>query len=231
MKRRDVLKTAGATAAIASVGVSVLGNPGCATVPRAPTPHDDRAAAAYLAMLDKSLGLAKDMRPVHEFAAKLAPGKRTPEQQQLVDTNDGIFQRLLRTLFVTQSFRDLPAETQTHPVVQARSAPHLDEVDDTVFELTNFLAARTTEERAQLRDALKKNPRAAMDVAQELDTRAVKMGVSKERRRQLRQLMTQATFRLRTESPGALIDEYTTKVQRLRGEDGKSALALAMAQK
>src|SRR5262249_55518168 len=37
--------------------------------------------------------------------------------------------------------------------------------------------------------------------------------------------------RLRTESPGALIDEYTAKVQRLRGEDGKSALALALAQK
>jgi hypothetical protein len=43
--------------------------------------------------------------------------------------------------------------------------------------------------------------------------------------------MKQATFRLRTETPGALIDEYTDKVQRLRGEDGKSALALALAQK
>src|SRR5258705_8597503 len=111
MKRRDVLKTATATAAIASVGVGVLGSEGCATVPRAPTPRDDHAAAAYLAMLDNSLGLAKDMRPVHEIAAKLRPGERSPEQQQIVDTNDGIFQRLLRTLFVTQSFRDLPAET------------------------------------------------------------------------------------------------------------------------
>jgi small-conductance mechanosensitive channel len=43
--------------------------------------------------------------------------------------------------------------------------------------------------------------------------------------------MKHATFRMRTESPGALIDEYTAKVQRLRGEDGKSALALALAQK
>src|SRR5436190_20547925 len=43
--------------------------------------------------------------------------------------------------------------------------------------------------------------------------------------------MSWGTFRMRTESPGALIDEYTEKVERLRGEDGNSALDLALAQK
>ena len=70
-----------------------------------------------------------------------------------------------------------------------------------------------------------------MDLAEELDTRAAAIGVTTARRRQLRQIMSQATFRMRTESPGALIDEYTAKVERLRGEDGNSALALALAQK
>jgi hypothetical protein len=231
MKRRDVLKHAATAAAVASVGASVAGSAGCATVPRSPTPRDDRAAADYLAMLDRSLGLAVGMRPVHEIAARLKPGPRSPEHQQFVDGSDGMFQRLVSTLFITQSFRDLPPETQTHPAVQARIASHLDEVDDTVFTLTNFLAAQTADERTQLRDALRKNPRAAMDLAEELDTRAAAMGVTAARRRQLRQIMKQATFRMRTEAPGALIDEYTAKVQRLRGEDGNSALALALAQK
>ena len=93
------------------------------------------------------------------------------------------------------------------------------------------MAAQTGDERAQLRDALRKNPHAAMDLAELLDGHAATMGVTVERRRQLRQIMKHATFRMRTESPGALIDEYTAKVQRLRGEDGKSALALALAQK
>lgn len=231
MKRRDVLKHAAATAAVASVGASVAGSAGCATVPRNPTPRDDRAAADYLAMLDHSLELAAGMRPVHEIAAKLKAGQRSPEQQQLVDGHDGMFRKLVSTLFITQSFRDLPPETQTHPAVQARVASRLDEVDDTVFALTNFLAAQTADERTQLRDALRKNPSAAMDLAEELDSRAATMGVTAARRHQLRQIMKQATFRLRTEAPGALIDEYTAKVQRLRGEDGRSALALALAQK
>jgi len=231
MKRRDVLKHAAATAAIAGVGAGAVGGAGCATVPRTPTPHDDRAAADYLAMLDRSLALAGGMRPVHEIAAQVAPGPRSAERQQLVDDRDALFQRLVSTLFVTQSFRDLPPETQTHPAVQARMASQLDEIDGTMFELTRFLAAQTTDDRTRLRDAVRGNPRAAMDLAELLDSRAAAIGVTTARRRQLRQIMSQATFRLRTEAPGALIDEYTAKVERLRGEDGRSALALALAQK
>jgi hypothetical protein len=231
MKRRDVLKQAAATAAVASVGASAAAGEGCATVPRAPAPRDDRAAADYLAMLDRSLELAPQMRPVHEIAAQRRPGPRSPEHDQFVAGSDAMFQRLISALFVTQSFRDLPPGTQTHPAVQTRIASHLDEIDGTVFELTSFLSAQTGDERAQLRDALRKNPNAAMDVAELLDGHAAAMGVTVERRRQLRQIMKHATFRMRTESPGALIDEYTAKVQRLRGEDGKSALALALAQK
>lgn len=229
MKRRDVLKQAAATAAIASVGAGAAGA-GCATVPRPPTPHDDRAAADYLAQLDHSLALAATMRPVHEIARARETEPRSPVRQQWIDDRDAMFRRLVSTLFVTQSFRDLPPETQIHPAVQARIASHLDEVDGTIFELSNFLAAQTTDERTQLRDALRNNPRAGMDVAELLDGRAAAMGVTAARRRQLRQIMTQATFRLRTESPGALIDECTAKVERLRGEDGNSALALALAQ-
>jgi hypothetical protein len=231
MKRRDVLKQAAATAAVASVGASAVAGEGCATVPRVPAPRDDRAAADYLARLDRSLGLATEMRPVHEIAAQRRPGPRSPEDDQFVAGSDAMFQRLIGTLFITQSFRDLPPETQTHPAVQTRIASHLDEIDGTVFELTSFLSAQTGDQRARLRDALRKNPNAAMDLAELLDGHAATMGVTVERRRQLRQIMKHATFRMRTESPGALIDEYTAKVQRLRGEDGKSALALALAQK
>jgi hypothetical protein len=231
MQRRDVLKQAAATAAVASVGASAVAGEGCATVPRAPGPRDDRAAADYLAMLDHSLALTARMRPVHAIAAQRGPGPRSPEDEQFVAGSDARFQRLISALFITQSFRDLPPEAQTHPAVQTRIASHLDEIDGTVFELTSFLSAQTGDERAQLRDALRNNPRAAMDLAELLDGHAATMGVTVERRRQLRQIMKHATFRLRTESPGALIDEYTAKVQRLRGEDGKSALALALAQK
>lgn len=228
MKRRDLLKQAAATAAVAGI---VASSEGCATVPRRSTPRDDQAAANYLALLDHSLALTGKMRPANDFAARLKPGERTPAQRQVIDDNDAMFQKLMRTLFITQSFRDLPEDTQVHPAVQERIASHLDEVDRTVFELTDYLGSRTPAQRVALRDLMRKHPQTAMDLAQELDTRAAKLGVGKDRRAQLRQIMKHATFRMRTEAPGALIDEYTDKVQRLRGTDGNNALALALAQK
>lgn len=228
MKRRDVLKAAGA---IGLAGTAMAASPGCALLPRDDPAADERDAKAFLASLDHSLELADHARPVHQIVAKLAPGARSPQAQQLVDSHERMFRDMLRTLFITQSFRDLSPATQNHPAVQARMRSHLDEVDTTVFSLTDYLAGQTADERAQLRVAMREHPRAPMDIAEALDEHAAVAGVSKARRRQLRQMMSQATFRMRSESPGSLIDEYTRKAQRLRGQDENSALALALAQK
>jgi hypothetical protein len=231
MQRRDLLKQAAATAAVAGIaGATATTQGGCASVPRGPAaPADPAAARAYLELLDRSLALTPAMRPVHELAMRAAAREPTAEEQQVLDAHDGLFQRMVRALFVTQSFRDLDPEVQVHPEVQTRMASHLDEIDATMWDVNNFLAARTADERDGLRQALRRNPRLAMDVAEALDLRAAAMGVAKQRRRQLRHIMRQATFRMRTEAPGALIDEYTEKVQRLAGSDGNTALALAMA--
>jgi hypothetical protein len=44
-------------------------------------------------------------------------------------------------------------------------------------------------------------------------------------------MMSDAAFRMREQSPSAVIDEYTDKVKKLAGVDGKGALALELAER
>lgn len=232
MKRRDVLKAGAAGAAtVAVAGTGGLGATGCATVQHVDPATSDRAARGFLVQLDKQLRLADHGRLVEGFVAAAKPGPRTPEKQAQIDRSDGLMRRVMRTLFITQSFRDLDPEVQLHPAVQERLESHMEEIDTTVFELSDFLAGQTPEQRARLRDTLRQQPDTAMQIGEELDRHAAAVGVSPERRKQLRSMMSQATFRMRTEAPGAIIDEYTAKVERLRGQDGSSALALSLSEK
>jgi hypothetical protein len=229
MKRRDVLKAGATGAASATIG--------CATTADHHAGHgvgaiDDSAGAeAFLATLDHHLGLTGQARFVDGYVAAVHPDKpRSTATQLLIEDSDELFRKMLRTLFITQSFRDLPVETQLHPAVQDRMAAHLDEIDETVFALTDRLDGMTTEQRRQLRATLRDRPDAAMEIGEVIDQHAAAAGLSRARRKQLRSMMAETAFRLRHEAPGALIDEYTAKVRRMGSQAGASALALDVAQ-
>ena len=110
MERRDVLKAGALGVAAATVG------PGCATVP-----HVDGGMP--------EAGGASDGPSGAEFVAAAHRGPRSPEAQRVVVDHDAAFRRMLRTLLITQGFRDLSVEAQLEPEVQARMANHMDEVD------------------------------------------------------------------------------------------------------
>lgn len=231
MKRRDVIKAGAAGAATMAVGAGAVAGGGCATVPHGDPEAARRSAAGFLANLDAQLRLAEETRAIDGFVAAVKPGPRSADVQAVIDGNDDMFRRVMRSLFITQSFRDLSPETQVQPEVQARMHAHMDEIDGTVFALTDFLAGQTAGQRDKLREVLRAEPDTAMRIGEVLDEHAARAGLSRQRRLQLRSMMSQAAFRLRTESPGAIIDEYTAKVERLRGQDGKSAAAIALSER
>lgn len=235
MERRDVLK-AGAlgVAAAATVG------PGCATVPH--TGAEDGQAGAtgaaaagsgaeFLALLDRQLGYVGHAQFVDEFVTRSHGAARGPGAQRAVDASDDAFRRMLRTLLITQGFRDLPVETQIEPDVQARMSDHMDEIDATVFEVADRLAAIDAAQHARVQAALRDKPDLAMQIGEAVDAHAAAAGLSPGRRRQLRMMMMQTAFRLKHESPGTLIGEYTQKVTRMRQDGEKSALALAVSER
>jgi hypothetical protein len=225
MKRRDVLKAGVAGAASATIG--------CATTVHVGEVSTDQAASAhaFLASLDHHLALTATARFVEGYVAAQYPDRpRSIAGQTVIEDNDALFRRMLRTLFITQSFRDLPIETQLHPAVQDRMSAHLDEIDETLFALTDRLDGMTAEQRSQLRAKLRDRPDTAMEIGEVIDRHAAAAGLSRARRTQLRSMMSETSFRLRHEAPGALIDEYTAKVRRMGGQDGASALAIDVAQ-
>lgn len=234
MERRDVLKVGALGAAATAVGS------GCATVPHADTapaggpdggPSGGLSSDEFLSLLDRQLGYIGHARFVDEFVTQASGRVRAPAVQQTVSESDDAFRRMLRTLVITQGFRDLSVETQVEPAVQTRMASHMDEVDATVFDVAERLAAIDAAQHARVQRALRDQPDLAMRIGEAVDAHAAAAGLSGARRRQLRMMMMQTAFRLKHEAPGTLIGAYTQKVTRMRQEGERSALALAVSER
>ncbi|HEY4244139.1 MAG TPA: hypothetical protein VGM88_30205 [Kofleriaceae bacterium] len=228
MKRRDILK-AGA------VGAAVVAMPACAPAAERgaamPVPPADPAEAEqFLATLDRQLGFVEHARFAEQYAAQRGVSP-TDAQSAAIAENDALIRRMLRTLCITQGFRDLSPDAQLHPDVQARMISHLDEVDGTVFDLTDRLDRMSGAEHAGVQQALRADKQLAMSLGEMIDDHAARAGMSSGRRRQLRTMMMQTAFRLKHTAPGAVIGEYTAKVERMREETADSARALAIAER
>jgi hypothetical protein len=232
MERRDVLKAGAIGVAARAIGT------GCATVPHADGGASTAATepglgsgTAFLAMLDHQLHHVGQARFVDGFVAAAHGTTRKPAVQRVVEDHDAQVRRMLRTLLITQGFRDLSVEAQLEPDVQARMVSHLDEIDATVFEVGDRLAALDAADHARVRTALRERPDLAMEIGEAIDAQAAAAGLPRARRRQLRAMMMQTAFRLKHEAPGTLINEYTQKVTRLREDGDQSALALAVSER
>jgi hypothetical protein len=228
MKRRDILKL-GAAATAGTTISSTLGGAGCAAViPGLEGKAGAPSADAFLATLDQHLHRVDKARFVEEFVAARGIAPRSPEATAALAEKDALFRRMLQTLLVTQSFRDLEPEAQLLPEVQARMEGHMDEVGATVFEVSDMLASLDTRQRAQVRRALRDHPDLPMSIAESIDRHA--SGISVKRRMQLRSMMASAAFRMRHGDPSSIIDEYVAKVERMQAQGTGDARALDLAQ-
>lgn len=224
MKRRDILKLG----AVATAG-SAIGGAGCATVsPALEGGGSVPSAESFTATLDRQLSRLDRARFVDELVAARATAPRSPEVTAALAEKDELFRQMLRTLLVTQSFRDLEPEAQLLPEVQERMTGHLDEVGATVFQVSDMLASLDTRQRAQVRSALRDHPDLPMAIAETIDRHAT--GISVKRRVQLRSMMANAAFRMRHGDPASIIDEYVAKVERVQAQGAGDARTLDLAQ-
>ena len=227
MKRRELLKLG----AVATAATQLPFETGCALPPQAATTRSPTAPTDFLAKLDGQLASMDGADFVHRFMRGQMNTEPTPKQQAKLQESDAMFRRMLRTLLITQGFRDEQPETQFDPAVQARMFDHMDEVGSTVFEVSDMIGSLSAEHRVKLKNTLKAQPDLPMAIAEAIDAQASRAGVSGKRRLQLRQMMMTATFRLRHGDPNTLIDEYVAKVERVRVSGSADAKALDLAQK
>ncbi|MEO8844800.1 MAG: hypothetical protein ABI591_23635 [Kofleriaceae bacterium] len=226
MKRRELLKLG----AIATVATQLPLDAGC-VVPQAATAPSPAVPSDFLARLDGQLAGVAGADFVQRFIHDQLKTEPTPKQQAMLEDRDAMFRRMLRTLLITQGFRDEAPETQFDPQVQARMFDHMDEVGTTVFAVSDMLAGLSAEHRTKLKHTLKAKPDLPMAIAEAIDGQAARAGVSGKRRLQLRQMMMNATFQMRHGDPNSLIDEYVAKVERVRVSGSTDAKSLDFAQK
>jgi hypothetical protein len=226
MKRRDALKLGAGMAAGMALGTTGCALPGVRQEGDRLVPED---MDAFLKGWDGHLEGVGQARFVEDYAAGFLGGPLTPEQRGELEPSETLFRKMLHTMLLTQTFRDLSDEGQRHPEVQKRMLRHAQGVHDTVFAVSGSLESLDTAQRKALQEALLEKPDLAMGIAETLDAEAARGGITGRRRIQLRSMMTQASFRLSKADPGTVIDECVSKVKRASAPGRAEMLAAQTA--
>jgi len=232
MDRRELLRAG----ALSSASVAALTTGGCAPPATGAQlgglPLSGVDLEGFLGRFDRGLSDIQASRFVTGFTESLG-GSPIPEARRgHVDERERDFREALSSLYLTQTFRDLPPETQFHPEVQRRMLDNIHSIDASVLRMTDRLEQLGARERDELRATLKRHPDLAMRIAEVVDEQAAVAGLTPERRRDFRSIMTQAAFRLKNQPPSVLIDEYVRKARRATAPDApefRRSLELAAA--
>jgi hypothetical protein len=224
MKRRDVIKLG----ALAAAGAASA--PSCAVPRKLSTLEGADGAAAFNTMLDDHLGRLKKPGLLQRLVADHVGKTLSQDVQEKIASHDVLFRRMLSTILLTQGFRDLPQATQYEPAVQDRMWSHSDLISSMVFDVSDMLANLDVQQRKEVQRRLQAEPDLPMMLGQMLDEKAGAVGLSRTRRIQLRSMMKQAAFRLRTQHPSTVIDEYVAKVERLRPTTAADGTTITLAE-
>ncbi len=180
------------------------------------------------------LGLANTRRPdaappeMDEYVKRIDDGMEqlsrwTPSVDLSNGPGDPIeVQAMLRTslqsLFLTGMVADLPLEAQIKPEIQQRierAGPIFDEATDRTMA---YLKSQTQEDLARIQSRLQ-NPAVGEMIVNMLDERAEEAGISDWRRAHTRAIFKETEWRLRTQPPSLLVNEYVEKIERLTASD------------
>ena len=209
--------------------LATLGASGCAGTRELLPPTEPISAAHmddYLLRLDQSM--AGILQADTTLNGLLPPrSQRVAQGGTAVEQADAQFRRAMRSLLMAGSFGDLPERAQLHPGMQERMWAALPEMNQVVTANNAYLAGLLPAQKAELDLLLRDRPDLTRRLAEGLDLDAMNVGVPLARRKQLRRLLGQVDFRLRSQSVAAVCDEYVEKMGKLQA---RSASLEAMQQ-
>lgn len=165
----------------------------------------------FLGRLDRSMNaIATGESPI----PKLFPDKKLRMDNPVVKEGDKLLRKNMRSLLLVGSVHDLPEEGRAYPGVQSRLWNAMPEMDEAMLGTQKAMNDLTPTERADIGRALKEDPDLGMRIVGALDNDAATLGVPMERRLHLRSMAAHVCARLK-QSSSLVIDEYTTKVQKI----------------
>lgn len=199
----------GAAAGVGGLGVVSTGcsSIGESLVPltKAGEPDIDKV----LENLDNMMGAIRTM-PIQSISGLLKD--RKTNDAKLVEEH---FRRVLRSLMVVGTVRDLPLAYQLHPGVQVRVQLSMPELDDTIVGSKKLIESLTPEDRKRIGDAFRKDPELPMRLFGDIDREAATAGVPLTHRLAMRRVVHHVTFRLK-QSTEMFLDEQASSYDRIR---------------
>lgn len=162
-----------------------------------------------LSRLDSGMAQISGMSPL----GSLVPGSSAPSA--LVTHAEQLGRKAMRVLYLTGVFQDLPEDARLDPRVQERVRRAMPEMDEAVLGMAELLKQTSPSERAALKQTLDERPELVDQVGEALDRGAGEADVPLKRRLHLRRLIKHVAWRMQRQSPTAVIEEYTDKVDRM----------------
>lgn len=208
MKRREFLKgSAQSVVASASVGFS----PGKLVAPswiKVTSGEMD----TFLSGLDNTMNKIADNTKSGLFIRELM-------NQQSNEKDMALFMQSMRSLLLVGNFGDLSVQAQVHPGMQQRLKYSADEMNSSLWGVTDMLKSLTTNDKKHIKSVLKENPDLPERILEATDFEAKFVKVPVRRRLQLRSMGKRVIKRLK-HSPEMVIDEYLKKVEKIEKYSG-----------
>ncbi|MCB9684855.1 MAG: PDZ domain-containing protein [Alphaproteobacteria bacterium] len=127
---------------------------------------------------------------------------------------------VVATLWVSTTFRDLPRDVRIQPEIQRWLLDEGPTMARSMYQVAELLEGLSAAEREELVDVLTTRPEIVQAMTEGFDVHASSAGVEPERRRQSRTLLDHTTWRLRHQSPDAVIDELLHRFDRVCRRNG-----------
>jgi hypothetical protein len=196
-------------------GVASAG--GCATLSGLSLPGEleisEAEVAAHVHRIDRGLRGTDQTKFIGDW---IPPAKWTPE----LERDERLVRKMMRSMYVTGMFQDLPDDGRMHPAVQYRVFAALPEMDEAFAGVRDRLAGLSPRERAAVRDRLRADRTLGARVMERVEAQGMVADIPVKRRLHLRAMLNHAAWRLRNQPTALIIDEYLDKVKRIEARVG-----------
>ncbi|MCB9684857.1 MAG: PDZ domain-containing protein [Alphaproteobacteria bacterium] len=132
----------------------------------------------------------------------------------------GLLGEVAATMWLSSTFRDLPRTVRAQPEIQRWLLDEGPAVARSMYQVAELLEGLGPEERRELREVLASEPELLGQMTEGFDVHAAARGVEPERRAQAKELLDHTAWRLRHQSPDAVIDELLHRFDRICRRNG-----------
>ena len=127
---------------------------------------------------------------------------------------------------LTDVCKSIPDDASIPEPLAQRIQAELPVLDECSEKFTRLIAGMSPRARRKVQRAMRRRPRAAMEIADWIDQQAADQGLAVESRARLRRIATDVTARARRQSIGSVIDDTVQKVERIVAQKGGNVAAL-----